>query len=93
MRFVGYIRAVVRGAKIDWEADVVLSPEVREAMKPQELWRLRQGKLRRPFHVKPRNPGTRGRPFAREELEHPKGALVFATEDGSWFWFEAPEPE
>jgi hypothetical protein len=31
--------------------------------------------------------------FAREEIEHPKGALVFATGDDSWFWFEAPEQE
>ena len=91
MRFIGYVPAVVRGAKIDWEADVELSPEVRDAMKPQDVDALRRGKLRRPFHVTPPRSGTRGRPFTRQEMKHPKGAVVFATADESWFWFEAPE--
>jgi hypothetical protein len=93
VRFVEYIPAVVRGAKINWDADVELSPEVRQAMRPYDVEPLRRGRLRRPFHIKPARPGTRGRPIVREEIEHPKGALVFATEDDTFFWFEAPEHE
>ena len=93
MRFIGYIRAVVRGAKIDWDAGGELPPEVRQAMKPHDVELLRRGKLRHSFHIKPARPGTRGRPIVSEEIEHPKGALVFATADDAFFWFEAPEQE
>jgi hypothetical protein len=91
VRFIGYIPATVRGAKIEWDVDVELSPEVRGALKPQDVETLRPGKLRRPFRVTSPRAGTRGRPFARQDIEHPKGALVFATADESWFWFEAPD--
>ena len=53
VRFIGYIPAIVRGAKIDWDIDVELSPEVRGALKPQDVETLRPGKLRRPFRVTP----------------------------------------
>jgi hypothetical protein len=93
MRFVGYVPAVVRGAKIDWEIDGAVSPAVRAAMKPQDVELLRRGKLRRPFHIKPVRPGTRGHQSMREEIQHLKGALVFATPDDGYFWFEAPDKQ
>ena len=34
MRFIGYVAAAIRGAKIDWQADVELTSEEREALLP-----------------------------------------------------------
>jgi hypothetical protein len=85
MRFIGYGRATIRGAKIDWETPVTLTAEARAALLPHDPKDFRCGQLRRPFHVKPRRPGTRSSSAIREEVVHPKGALVFATADESWF--------
>jgi hypothetical protein len=93
MRFIGYVRAAIRGAKIDWEADVELTPVEREALLPHDPTTLRGGRLRRPFHVKPQHAGTRTKPVRHEEVVHRKGALVFATSDDSFFLLEADDEE
>jgi hypothetical protein len=90
MRFVGYGPAHVRGVKIDWDAVVVLTDEVVRALHPQELTRLRPGRLRRSFHVKAPRPGSRSTRVVREEITHPKGAMVFSLAD-QWFLIEAPD--
>jgi hypothetical protein len=77
--------------KIDWDADVQLTDEVRQALHPQDPAHLRAGRLRRPFHVKPRRPAGRARLPAGKEILHPKGALVFAFADDQWCLVEAPE--
>jgi hypothetical protein len=77
--------------KVDWDAEVAITAEVLRALHPQEPVHLRAGRLRRPFHVKPVRAGTRGEPSVREELLHPKGALVFGTADESFFYVEAPD--
>jgi hypothetical protein len=93
MRFILYGPAVIRGAKIDWEAEVRLTQEIREALRPQDPELLRAGRLRRPFHVKPPRVGTRAQPVARDEIVHPKGALVFASRNDRFFFFEASDRE
>jgi hypothetical protein len=84
---------VIRGAKIDWDVEVQLTPEIREALRPRDPELLRAGRLQRPFHVKPPRAGTRAQPVAREEIVHPKGALVFAGRDDRFFFFEASDRE
>jgi hypothetical protein len=74
VRFVGYGRAVVRGMKVDWDAEVTITAEVLRALHPHEPAHLRAGRLRRPFHVKPERAGTRGAPSVSEELLRGDGA-------------------
>jgi len=90
VRFAGYIPAVVRGMKIEWDVEVQITDDVARALHPQDPSILRVGRLRRPFHVKPVRAGGRGKSFVREEIIHPRGALVFATADDSWFFVEVP---
>ena len=89
MRFVLYRAASVRGMKVDWDVQVDITEEVRRALHPQDPEDFRAGRLRRPFHHKPPRPGTRSASVAGEETVHPKGALVFATEDDSYVYVEA----
>ncbi len=96
MRFIGYIRARLRGCKIDWGAPVEINDELRRALHPRDPEALRAGRLRRPFFVKPVTPGGRSGPgFVRhpptEPITHEANALVFAYPDDSWFLLEAPE--
>jgi hypothetical protein len=92
-RFIQYGPAVLRGIKVDWDALVEITDDIRQAMHPQdELERLRVGRLRRPFHVQPSRPGRRSaRVPARDEVVFPKGALIFANSVDSWFWVEIGE--
>jgi hypothetical protein len=92
MRFIAYVPAVVRGAKIDWEeGPIALTSEERAALLPHNPTMLRGGRLRRPFHVKAPRAGTRAQPVMREEIVHRKGALVFTAGDESLFLFEASD--
>jgi hypothetical protein len=93
VRFIGYIPAVLRGIKVEWDIPVEITDEIRRAMHPQdEIERLRAGRLRRPFHVPSHRLGRRSAGVPqREEVVHPNGALIFANETETWFWVEAEE--
>jgi hypothetical protein len=91
VRFIGYIPAVVRKMKVDRDAEVDITADVRRALHPRDPNGLRAGRHRRPLHVKPTPDGRRGKSWVQEEVLHPKGSLVFANSDDSWFVVEAPE--
>lgn len=96
MRFVQYSRPEARDCKIDWEAPVQVSEQVRRALHPHDVDVLHAGRLRRPFLFQPPIPGRRSRHgFERhpspDPVPHERGALVFAYADESSFFIEAPD--
>jgi hypothetical protein len=96
MRFIEYRRPEVRDCKIDWEAAVQVSEEVRRALHPHDVDALHAGRLRRPFLLQPPELGRRSRQGAvkhpgPEPIPHERGALVFAFADESCFFIEAPD--
>lgn len=98
MRFILYKRAQVRGCKIDWDAPVELTDEIRRAMQPHVVEELRAGRLRRPFEYKAGTPGRRSRRVFEkhpppESVAHERGAVVFAYPDESVFFIEAVQEQ
>jgi hypothetical protein len=97
VRFVLYMPASIRKCKIDWEHKVPIDASIRAAMHPQEVDRMRQGVLRRPFKSAPREPSVRAKRAGARAAEghtHAKGALVFAYAGGEAFYIEvAEDPE
>jgi hypothetical protein len=93
LSFIGYIRPEIRRCKTDWDAEVEITPEIREALHPRDVGTLRVGVLRRPFHWEPSRPGTRGSPRQPIAAVHAKDSLVFAVADDSFFLLEYREPK
>ena len=92
MRFVSYSRALTRGIKVDWDAPLEVTDEIRRAMEPQGIEELRAGRLQRPFHVQANRLATRpGRGPERGEVMHPRGAVIFATSAEDQFWIQADD--
>ena len=93
MKFVQYRRAQTRGCKIDWDAPVEITADLRRALHPHDLDALHVGRLRRPFLVARTVPGRRTRHVvvkhpSPEPVPHDRGAIVFAYPDESVFFIE-----
>jgi hypothetical protein len=98
MRFIQYSRPEARECKIDWDATVDVTDDLRQALHPHDPEALNAGRLRRPFLFQPPDAGRRSRHgFVKhpspEPVRHARGARVFAYPDESCFFIEAPEDE
>lgn len=96
IQFVFYLRP--SDCKVDWDADVDVTDDVRRALDPQDPAVLRAGRLRRSFIQKAPTPGRRSAHVLRAHpppapVRHPAGARVFATVDEACFWVEAVDEE
>ena len=76
MRFALYMPGHVRGIKVAWDVALDYTDELRDAMHPHELIRLRPGILRRGFVI--------------GDVTHARGARVFANDSDTCFWIELP---
>jgi hypothetical protein len=79
MRFLTFMRADIRGAKIDWDIDLDLTPELRTALHPHDAGFLRPGRIRRAFML------------GNGKFRAPKHALVFAYPDEGAFLVQVEE--
>lgn len=95
MRFVLYTRPSAAECKVDWDAAVDVTEDVRRALRPQEPEALRAGRLRRPFLCKPPTLGRRSARVRRSTppVRHPAGARVFSTLDELCVWVEVDDDD
>ncbi len=92
MRFQGYRTGAVPGMKVEWDIDVELTDEIRQALDPQDVDTLRVGQLKRAVDVKG-HAGGRGKQKATPTVIHRKGALVFAMPSEDYFFIELDDDE
>ena len=94
MDFVGYGTASVRGVKVDWDVEVELTEDLLQSLAAHvgHPTDCRFGILRRPFHHEPRDLGRRSKRNVKwhpPKTVHPKGAIIVALPDDSWFLIQA----
>ncbi len=66
MRFVPLLGSAIRGIKIDWDASVEITEEMRDAMAPRHVEGMRSGVLRRGYVVGP--------------VTYPRGTVAFTAD-------------
>ena len=79
MRFVPLLGSTTRGIKIDWDAQVEVTPEILDAMAPRHVEGMRSGLLRRGFVA-------RGITF-------PRGSIAFTADpERGHIYLQSPAP-
>ena len=76
MRFKAHSPSTVKGIKIEWDAPVELSPEIRQAMLPNDVETMRAGVLLRGYVV--------------ANITYPRGTIAFRVAEAHEVFLQLP---